>query len=117
MLFRSIGVEFAIDEGDMLMVRARDNDTGSEQTIVVFDGSMDQRSPRDRVLALMLRARREASSLVLDSALTRELADTIALAEASLDDDEKAGMAAMLLEGIIAELAALSSRAGSSGDL
>lgn len=113
----SIGVEFAIDEGDMLMVRARDNDTGSEQTIVVFDGSMDQRSPRDRVLALMLRARREASSLVLDSALTRELADTIALAEASLDDDEKAGMAAMLLEGIIAELAALSSRAGSSGDL
>lgn len=106
-----IAVEFSIDEGDMLIVRARDSDTGSEQSIAVFDGGLDSRSPRDRVLALSQIARREASSLDLDAALSSELTEILNMAAESYDDEEKAAMTATLLEGILSELSARASRA------
>jgi len=105
-----IAVEFSIDEGDMLIVRARDSDTGSEQSIAVFDGGLDSRTPHDRVLALAQIARREAASLDLDAALSTELREILVLASESYEDEEKAVMAATLLEGILSELSARSSR-------
>jgi len=107
-----IAVEFSIDEGDMLIVRARDSDTGSEQSIAVFDGNLDSRSPHDRVLALAQIARREAGALNLDSALSTELKEILALAAQSIDDEDKASKAAILLEGILSELSAWASREG-----
>ncbi|MBN2874835.1 MAG: hypothetical protein JXM71_07050, partial [Spirochaetales bacterium] len=95
-----------IDEGDMLIVRARDKDTGSEQSIAVFDGALDSRSPADRVLALAQIARREADGLKLDAALEGELRDLLAMATESVGDDDKARMTATLLEGLLSELSA-----------
>jgi len=113
-----IAVEFSIDEGDMLLVRARDVDTGSEQSITVFDGTLDSRSPRDRVLALAQIARREAQVLALDAAFSAELGELLAMAaDASAGQDHDA-RTAVLLEGILSELsarAALASREQASG--
>jgi len=107
-----IAVEFAIDEGDMLIVRARDLDTGAEQSIAVFDGALDRRSPGDRALALAQIARREAAGLTLDSALTSELEEVLAMAADCGADEEKAAMAATLLEGLLSELSARAALAG-----
>jgi len=101
-----IAVEFAIDEGDMLIVRARDMDTGAEQSIAVFDGGLDSRSPQDRVLALAQIARREAEGLTLDAALDSELKDLLGTAAGCAGDDEKASRTATLLEGLLSELSA-----------
>jgi len=105
-----IAVEFAIDEGDMMIVRARDMDTGAEQSIAVFDGAPDSRSPRDRVLALAQIARRESAGAGVDAALSAEIRDVLAMAEACDGDDEKAAMVATLLEGLLSELSARASR-------
>ncbi|PKL08820.1 MAG: heat-shock protein Hsp70 [Spirochaetae bacterium HGW-Spirochaetae-7] len=106
-----IAVEFAIDECDMLLVRARDMDTGSEQSIAVFDGGLDSRSPGDRVLALAQIARREAQCLTLDAALSAELSEVLAMVPGCSGDDEKAAMTATLLEGLLSELSARSAQA------
>jgi len=109
-----IAVEFAIDEGDMLIVRARDMDTGSEQSIAVFDGGLDSRSPGDRVLALAQIARREAQGLSLDASLSAELSEVLAMVPGCAGDNGKAAMAATLLEGLLSELSARSARASAS---
>jgi len=106
-----IAVEFTIDEGDMLIVRARDMDTGVEQSIAVFDGGLDSRSPQDRVLALAQIARRESAGLTVDAALAAELQEVLAMAAGCAGDDEKAQMAATLLEGLLSELSARSALA------
>ncbi|OHD13006.1 MAG: hypothetical protein A2Z96_01195 [Spirochaetes bacterium GWB1_48_6] len=103
-----IAVEFTIDEGDMLIVRARDMDTGVEQSIAVFDGGLDSRSPQDRVLALAQIARREAAGLTVDAALAKELEEVLAMVPACVGDDQKAVMTATLLEGLLSELSARS---------
>jgi molecular chaperone DnaK len=103
-----IAVEFSIDEGDMLLVRARDVDTGSEQSIAVFDGRLDSRSPRDRVLALAQIARREAEGLSLDSALAAELAELLAQVSDSGGGERNDTETALLLEGLLSELSARS---------
>ncbi|HOZ71836.1 MAG TPA: Hsp70 family protein [Spirochaetales bacterium] len=105
-----IAVEFAIDEGDMMIVRARDLDTGAEQSIAVFDGERDSRSPRDRVLALAQIVRRESAEAIVDAALGAEIGDVLAMAESCGDDDEKAAMVATLLEGLLSELSARTGR-------
>jgi molecular chaperone DnaK len=104
-----IAVEFSIDESDMLLVRARDMDTGAEQSIAVFDGALDARSPQDRVLALAQIARREAGGLKLDAALSSELEELLRAAAMCADDDQKAAMTATLLEGLLSEFSARSS--------
>lgn len=109
-----IAVEFAIDEGDMLIVRARDMDTGSEQSIAVFDGGLDSRSPEDRVLALAQIARREAQGLSLDASLSAELSEVLAMVPGCAGNDEKAAMTATLLEGLLSELSARSAQASSA---
>lgn len=101
-----IAVEFAIDESDMLLVRARDMDTGAEQSIAVFDGALDARSPQDRVLALAQIARREADGLKLDAALSSELEELLKAAGSCAGDDQKAAMTATLLEGLLSEFSA-----------
>jgi molecular chaperone DnaK len=58
-----IMVEFSIDEGDMLMVKAKDLDTGAEQSVVLFDGTTNSLPPIDRVLSLAERARRESAGV------------------------------------------------------
>ena len=97
----------------MLVVRARDMDTGVEQSIAVFDGGLDSRSPQDRVLALARLARREAGSLTLDAAFASELEDVLSMVPACSGDDGKAAMTATLLEGILSGLSARSANAGS----
>ena len=104
-----IAVEFSIDESDMLLVRARDMDTGAEQSIAVFDGALDARSPLDRVLALAQIARREAEGLKLDAALSSELEELLRAAAMCAGDDQKAAMTATLLEGLLSEFSARSS--------
>lgn len=101
-----IAVEFAIDESDMLLVRARDMDTGAEQSIAVFDGALDARSPQDRVLALAQIARREADGLKLDAALSSELEELLKAAGSCAGDEQKAAMTATLLEGLLSEFSA-----------
>lgn len=105
-----IAVEFTIDEGDMLIVRARDMDTGAEQSIAVFDGGLDSRSPQDRVLALAMLVRREAAGLTLDAAFASELEEVLAVVPACQEDEAKARMTATLLEGLLSELSARSAR-------
>jgi len=106
-----IAVEFTIDEGDMLLVRARDIDTGSEQSITVFDGRLDSRSPRDRVLALAQIARRESEALALDAAFAAELRELLALAADGSAGEEQNSRTALLLEGLLSELSARASKA------
>jgi molecular chaperone DnaK len=101
-----IAVEFAIDEGDMLIVRARDMDTGAEQSIAVFDGGLDSRSPQDRVLALAQIAKRESDGLTVDASLDSELKDLLDAAANCAGDDDKAARTATLLEGLLSELSA-----------
>jgi hypothetical protein len=101
-------VEFTIDEGDMLIVRAKDMDTGVEQSIAVFDGGLDSRSPQDRVLALAQIARRESASLNLDAALSKELEEVLSIVPSCSGDDQKAAMTATLLEGLLSEFSARS---------
>ena len=103
-----IRVDFAIDECDMLRVRARDMDTKAEQTVAFFDGGADSLPPVERALSLADRARREAASLRLDAALAAELAELrdAATACAKARDEGEAGRVAQLLEGLIVELAA-----------
>ena len=101
-----IAVEFSIDESDMLLVRARDMDTGAEQSIAVFDGGLDSRSPHDRVLALAQIARRESEGLKLDAALSAELDELLQAAASCAGDDQKAAMTATLLEGLLSEFSA-----------
>lgn len=103
-----IAVEFTIDEGDMLIIRARDMDTGVEQSIAVFDGGLDSRSPQDRVLALAQIARRESAGLTVDAALSKELEEVLAMVPECAGDDQKAAMTATLLEGLLSELSARS---------
>lgn len=113
-----IAVEFSIDESDMLLVRARDMDTGAEQSIAVFDGALDSRSPHDRVLALAQIARRESEGLTLDAALSAELDELLRAASSCAGDDQKAAMTATLLEGLLSEFSARSSLAPlASGDV
>jgi molecular chaperone DnaK len=106
-----IAVEFSIDEGDMLLVRAKDVDTGSEQSITVFDGKLDSRSPRDRVLALAQIARREAEALALDAAFEGELRELLAMAADGSSGEEQDTRTALLLEGLLSELSARASMA------
>ena len=101
-----IAVEFTIDEGDMLLVSARDMDTGVEQSIALFDGVVDSRCPQDRVIALAQIARREAQGLVLDAALSAELSDALVDATRCDGDDERALKTAFILEGLLPELLA-----------
>jgi molecular chaperone DnaK len=105
-------VEFSLDEGDMLKVRAKDLDSGAEQAVSFFDGRDSMLSPVEKALSLAERARREAQGAQLDSALMAELEDLCALALESsrMADNDKAGHCAMLLEGLLSELAARSSR-------
>jgi molecular chaperone DnaK len=107
-----IAVEFSIDEGDMLLVRAKDVDTGSEQSITVFDGRLDSRSPRDRVLALAQMARREAEALALDAAFAAELRELLAMAADGSSGEEQDSRTALLLEGLLSELSARAAMAG-----
>jgi hypothetical protein len=105
-------VEFSIDEGDMLLVRARDVDTGSEQSITVFGGRLDSRSPRDRVLSLAQMARREAEALALDAAFAAELRELLAMAANGSSGEEQDARTALLLEGLLSELSARAAKAG-----
>jgi molecular chaperone DnaK len=107
-----IAVEFSIDEGDMLLVRARDVDTGSEQSITVFGGRLDSRSPRDRVLSLAQMARREAEALALDAAFAAELRELLAMAANGSSGEEQDARTALLLEGLLSELSARAAKAG-----
>lgn len=111
-----IMVEFSIDEGDMLMVKAKDLDTGAEQSVVLFDGTTNSLPPLERVLSLAERAKREAAGIVLDSSLSLELEELIcsALESARTGDESAATGIAMLLEGLLGELSA---RSGLSEDL
>jgi molecular chaperone DnaK len=105
-----IMVEFSIDEGDMLMVKARDLDTGAEQSVVLFDGTTNSLPPLERVVSLAQRARREAAGIAMDSSLSMELEELIGSAsEAARNGDEAAAASiAMLLEGLLGELSARS---------
>jgi molecular chaperone DnaK len=105
-------VEFSLDEGDMLKVRAKDLDSGAEQAVSFFDGRENMLNPVEKALSLAERARREAQGAQLDSALMAELDDLCALAlECSRTaDNDKAGHCATLLEGLLSELAARSGR-------
>jgi molecular chaperone DnaK len=108
-----IMVEFSIDEGDMLMVKAKDLDTGAEQSVVLFDGTTNSLPPIDRVLSLADRARRESAGVVMDSSLSMELDELLdSAAEAARTGDESAAAdISILLEGLLGELSA---RAGLS---
>ena len=105
-----IMVEFSIDEGDMLMVKAKDLDTGAEQSVVLFDGTTNSLPPLERVLSLAERAKREAAGIQMDSSLAMELDELIGSAsEAARAGDESAATSiAMLLEGLLGELSARS---------
>jgi molecular chaperone DnaK len=105
-----IMVEFTIDEGDMLMVKAKDLDTGAEQSVVLFDGTTNSLPPLERVLALAEKARREAAGLTMDYSLSMELDELIgsALEAARIGDEEAARDIALLLEGLLGELSARS---------
>jgi molecular chaperone DnaK len=109
-------VEFSIDEGDMLMVKAKDLDTGAEQSVVLFDGTTNSLPPLERVASLAERAKREAAGINMDSSLSMELDELIAAAsEAARTGDESAATSiAMLLEGLLGELSA---RSGLSEEL
>ncbi|OHD80191.1 MAG: hypothetical protein A3J97_14950 [Spirochaetes bacterium RIFOXYC1_FULL_54_7] len=105
-----IMVEFSIDEGDMLMVKAKDLDTGAEQSVVLFDGTTNSMPPIDRVRSLAERARRESASVVMDSSLSMELDELLGSAsEAARTGDESAAAdISILLEGLLGELSARS---------
>jgi molecular chaperone DnaK len=105
-----IMVEFSIDEGDMLMVKAKDLDSGAEQSVVLFDGTTNSLPPLERVLSLAERAKREAAGISMDSSLSMELDELIgAASEAVRSGDETAATSiAMLLEGLLGELSARS---------
>jgi molecular chaperone DnaK len=105
-----IMVEFSIDEGDMLMVKAKDLDTGAEQSVVLFDGTTNSLPPIDRVLSLADRARRESSGAVMDSSLSMELDELLASAAdaARMGDETAAADVSILLEGLLGELSARS---------
>ncbi len=85
--------EFSLDEGDILRVRAKDLDSGAEQSVTFFEGRDEVLGPVERALALAERARREAAGAELDSSLRLELEE---LCEAALEcsrsaDNDKAG--------------------------
>lgn len=103
-----IMVEFSLDEGDLLLVSARDLDTGAEQSVRFFEGRDELLSPADRALSLAARAKREAESAELDGLLSAELDELSSMATeaARAADNEKAGRCATLLEGLLAEIAA-----------
>ena len=103
-------VDFSIDEGDMLMVKAKDLDTGAEQSVVLFDGTTNNLPPLERVLSLAQRAKRKAAGISMDSSLSMELDELIGSAsEAARTGDESAATSiAMLLEGLLGELSARS---------
>jgi molecular chaperone DnaK len=101
-------VEFSIDEGDMLMVKAKDLDTGSAQSVLLFDGTINDMPPVERVRTLAERARREAVGVTMDSSLSNELDELLESAErAAANGDEQAATGiAVLLEGLLGELSA-----------
>lgn len=101
-------VEFSLDEGDLLLVSAKDLDTGAEQSVRFFEGRDELLSTADRALSLAARAKREAESAELDGLLSAELDELSSMATeaARAADNEKAGRCATLLEGLLAEIAA-----------
>ena len=103
-------VEFSIDEGDMLMVKAKDLDTKAEQSVVLFDGTTNSLPPLERVRSLAERAKREAVGIRMDSSLSMELDELIGSASDAVrtGDESAATSIAMLLEGLLGELSARS---------
>lgn len=101
-----IQIEFELDESDMLTVRARDLDSGADQTVNFLGGRDPELSPVERALALSDRARRLSDGMSLDPAMTAELNELVESARdaAARADTDKAGQCAELLEALCAEL-------------
>ncbi|GAB1432635.1 molecular chaperone DnaK [Spirochaetota bacterium] len=100
-----IAVEFSIDEGDMLLVKARDLDTKSEQSVFLLGGTKEEYPPKYRLGILAKTAIMKAEGLVLDSALASELKELTDKAVTMDADNPMAESLAELLEGLISELA------------
>ncbi|MBN1242567.1 MAG: Hsp70 family protein [Spirochaetales bacterium] len=98
-------VEFAIDESDLLRVRAKDLDTGAEQRVVVSGSGSDDAA---KLALLATRVGELAARTVLEAGLADEIEDAVAAARtAAADGDEAArSEARAVLETLTGELLA-----------
>lgn len=103
-----IEVDFYIDEGDILKVRAKDLDTGAEQSVVFYEGAEETLPPLQRLSWLVQRLRLEAENIPLDTALTQEIQDLLVQADTCLEHSDTAAATQVLalVEGLLAELSA-----------
>ncbi|HAP43185.1 MAG TPA: hypothetical protein DD477_00915 [Spirochaetaceae bacterium] len=103
-----IEIDFFIDESDILKVKARDLDSGVEQSVVFYEGLEESLPPLQRLTLLMHRLQAASAALNLDSAMAQEIKELGGQTEACLSaaDRERAVQLTALVESLLADLAA-----------
>ncbi|HOX17368.1 MAG TPA: Hsp70 family protein [Spirochaetales bacterium] len=96
-------VEFAIDESDLLRVRAKDLDTGAEQRVVVSGSGSDDAA---KLALLATRVAELSARTVLESGLADELEEAVAAARKAVSEGDAASRAEAraVLEALAGEL-------------